>query len=125
MYSAVLLDEKSHEKLVKWAQEKFKTLKADKWEIIAHHMTIKMGELPSYLVDDKGTRQKLEANAFAYDDKVIAVRVSGYFTTNKTPHITVAVNRGRGGKPVQSNNLTNWQPLEKPIVLSGVVSELQ
>lgn len=124
MYSAVVLDEKSHEKLVQWAHEKFTTLKADKWEILAHHMTIKMGEIPSYLEADRNTTQTLEVNGFAHNDKVIAVRVVGYFTTNKVAHITLAVNRGKGGKPVMSNELTNWQPLVKPFKVKGTVKEL-
>lgn len=125
MYSAVVLDEKSHAKLVKWATEKFPIIKSNGWEVIAHHMTIKMGELPSYLQDDLNTTQSLEVTGYAFDNKVIAVRVSGYFTTNKNPHITIAVNRGNGGKPVMSNNLTNWQPLGgSSIPLKGQVKEI-
>ena len=124
MYSAVVLDEKSHDKLVKWATEKFSVIKAERWEIVAHHMTIKMGELPSYLKDDLDATQSLEATGYAYNDKVIAVRVSGYFTSNDIPHVTIAVNRTNGGKPVMSNNLTNWQPLTKTMTLRGTVQEL-
>jgi hypothetical protein len=124
MYSAVVLDEKSREKLVKWATEKFSIIKADRWDIVAHYMTIKMGELPSYLKDDMDNTQPLEATGYAYDDKVIAVRVTGYFTANDVPHITIAVNRAGGGKPVMSNKLTNWQPLLKPITLRGTVKEV-
>ena len=122
MYSAVVLDDKSHDKLVKWAKEKFSIITYEKWEIIAHHMTIKLGELPSYLEDDKGSTQTLEVTAFASDSKVIAVRVNGYFTTNKIPHVTIAVNRSKGGKPVMSNNLTNWQPIIKPFSVRGTVA---
>ena len=124
MYSAVVLDEKSHDKLVKWATEKFPIIKAERWEIVAHHMTIKMGESPSYLKDDIDSTQVLEATGYAYNDKVIAVRVSGYFTSNDIPHVTIAVNRANGGKPVMSNKLTNWQPLVKPISLRGMVKEV-
>lgn len=124
MYSAVVLDEKSHDKLVKWAVEKFAIIKAEQWEIVAHHMTIKMGEIPSYLKDDLNTTQSLEVTGFAYNDKVIAVRVSGYFTTNEIPHVTIAVNRAKGGKPVMSNKLTSWQPLTKPMSIRGTVKEV-
>lgn len=125
MYSAVVLDEKSHEKLVKWAKEKFPIITAERWEIVAHHMTVGMGELPSYLVADKGTTQALEVTGYAYDDKVIAVRVTGYFTKNTTPHVTIAVNRTNGGKPVMSNNLKSWQPLLSPLKIKGIVQEVQ
>ena len=124
MYSAVVLDEKSHDKLANWATEKFWIIKSEGWEVVAHHMTIKMGELPSYPKDDLDSTQALEVTGYAYNDKVIAVRVSGYFTTNEVPHVTIAVNRSKGGKPVMSNKLTNWQPLVKPISLRGTVKEV-
>lgn len=126
-YSAIVLDEASHKILKEWAGEKFKTLKADRWEILCHHMTIKMGELPSYLEQDLKSTQTLEVNAYGFDDKVIAVRVSGYFTTNDTPHVTVAVNRANGGKPVMSNKLTKWQPLadDSKFKIKGTVQIVQ
>lgn len=123
-YSAVVLDEKSHDKLVKWAVEKFAVIKAERWEVIAHHMTIQMGELPSYLKSDLDSTQSLEVTGYAWNDKVIAVRVAGYFTSNKVPHVTIAVNRTKGGKPVMSNQLTNWRPITTPIQLRGTVKEL-
>ena len=43
------------------------------------------------------------------DDKVMAVGVEGYPTNNKKAHITVAVNRTAGGKPMMSNNLSDWK----------------
>lgn len=125
MYSAVVLDEPSHEKLVKWLAEKFPIVKREKWEVLAHHMTIAMGELPSYVKDDIDTNQTLDVTGYASDDKVIAVRVAGYFTKNKVPHVTVAVNRTKGGKPVMSNELTNWQPMVKPLKIKGVVKEIK
>ena len=125
MYSAVVLDTPSHEKLVKWLHEKFTIVKRDNWEVVAHHMTIQMGELPSYLKDDIETTHTLEVTGYASDSSVIAVRVSGYFTKNKIPHITLAVNRKGGGKPVMSNDLTNWQQILKPFSIKGTVKELE
>ena len=40
-YSAVVLDDKSRERLI----ERFKSAIPDDWEIIAHHMTINLGEI--------------------------------------------------------------------------------
>lgn len=124
MYSAVVLDTPSHEKLVEWLNKKFPVVKRDGWEVLAHHMTIQMDELPTYLKDDLDTTHTLEVTGYASDAAVIAVRVTGYFTKNKIPHITLAVNRKNGGKPVMSNNLTNWQPILKPITLKGTVKEI-
>ena len=88
-------------------------------------MTIQMGELPSYLKDDLDTTHTLEVTGYASDEKVIAVRVTGYFTKNKIPHITLAVNRKGGGKPVMSNELKNWQPVLKPFTVKGTIRELE
>ena len=125
MYSAVVLDLPSREKLVKWLAEKFSIVKRENWEVLAHHMTIQMGELPSYLKDDLDTTHTLEVTGYASDEKVIAVRVTGYFTKNKIPHITLAVNRKGGGKPVMSNELKNWQPVLKPFTVKGTIRELE
>jgi hypothetical protein len=66
----------------------------------------------------------LEVNGFGFNNQVIAVRVSGYFTTNKNPHITIAVNRANGGKPVMSNAIANWHDMA-PFKISGTVQELK
>ena len=52
----------------------------------------------------------------------VAVKVNGYHSDNTIPHITIAINPN-GGKPVMSNDITDWKPLESPISLTGVVSE--
>ena len=124
-YSAVVLDEKSHAKLIDWAYDKFPIIKADRWELVCHHMTIKMGELPSYLEHDLNSTRTLEVCGYGMDDKVIAARVTGYFTTNDVPHITIAVNRENGGKPVMSNKLTKWQAIVKPFNVKGTVKIVQ
>ena len=83
---------------------------ADKpWETIAHHVTLNMGGWkgePSML----GQYFDLTATGFAMDDKVIAAAVAlppGVESKNANPHITVAVDREAGGKPVMSNKL-DW-----------------
>jgi len=57
------------------------------------------------------------------NDKAMAVKVEGYESANKIPHITVAVNPD-GGKAVMSNDITNWQNV-KPFILNGVVVEIK
>ena len=59
------------------------------------------------------------------DDKVFAVGVDGYPTNNKKAHITLAVNRQGGGKPMMSNNLENWRPIGFPLVLKGIVTQVK
>ena len=95
------------------------------WERIAHHMTIKMGGLPEEYVSAKGNIDAFTATHVGrLDDKVVAVKVdTGLFTFNKNPHITIAVNRKNGGKPVMSNQITEWTKLDKPIMLKGKLAE--
>jgi hypothetical protein len=122
-YSAVVLDDKSRASLLKV----FQPMIPEGWEVIAHHMTIKMGAL------ENGSKEKqdmendtvitLNVVDYAMDDKVMAVGVEGYPTKNAKPHITIAVNRAEGGKPFMSNKLSDWRPLGFPLTLTGKVSE--
>lgn len=119
-YSAVVLDEPSHDKLVALFEE----IIPHSWKIYAHHMTIKLGELPSEQKKNIGSKQTLTATEVGVSDKALAIKVIGYPSTNKIPHVTIAVNILSGGKPVHSNNITNWTKLPKSIQLSGIVREL-
>jgi hypothetical protein len=53
----------------------------------------------------------------------MAVKVEGYPSKNEIPHITIAVNEAEGGKPVMSNNITNWFGYGGDLNLSGKVVE--
>ncbi len=119
-YSAVVLDDKSRERLI----ERFKSAIPDDWEIIAHHMTINLGEIDPNFEKYLEMPVRLNVEEFAMDDKVAAVGVSGFESKNVKPHITLAVNRKAGGKPVMSNNLTNWERLKRPLLVTGKVTEV-
>ncbi len=119
-YSAVVLDDKSRERLI----ERFKSAIPDDWEIIAHHMTINLGEIDPNFEKYLEMPVRLNVEEFAMDDKVAAVGVSGFESKNAKPHITLAVNRKAGGKPVMSNNLTNWERLKRPLLVTGKVTEV-
>jgi hypothetical protein len=63
-------------------------------------------------------------------DMAVAVGVEGYpafendgITPKRKPHVTIAVNTEAGGKPVMSNDITNWIKLDSYINVSGVVTE--
>jgi hypothetical protein len=122
MYTAVNLDEESKTKLVRHLIGYIPT----GWEIIAHHMTINLGPVDKGPIKDRkflGTSVEMEAEAIAASDKVIAVKIKTLIPSNNSiKHITVAVNRAAGGKPVMSNDLTDWQPME-PLTLFGTVEE--
>jgi hypothetical protein len=120
LYSAVILDEKSSSKLL----SHFPSPK--NWKSFAHHMTIAFGKsLESLnLEKDKDKIVTLEVTHIGETDKVIAVRVSGYYSTKETPHITLYVNVADGGKPVMSNNITNWIKLDDVFTVTGKVSDV-
>lgn len=129
MYSAVVLDEKSQLKLSVWADKNIKVngirlpvlVRDNGWKMFCHHMTIKFGGIPEFVKQYVGTDQTLEVTGIGISDKVVAVKVAGFHSDNTTPHITVAVNVRGGGKPVMSNDIKNWFPIEDKLTLKGMV----
>lgn len=122
LYSAVVLDEKSRTKLL----ERVGALIPKNYEIIAHHMTIKLGELLPEQKKLLGLNVRLAVDGFGKGDKVIAVKCHavGITSDNKTPHITIAVDRASGGKPAMSNLITNWYEIKRPLMLTGKITEI-
>ena len=122
LYSAVVLDEKSKSKLL----EKFDKDVPDGWKKFAHHMTIIFNNgLDSLgLENDLGKEVNLTVTHLGKSDMAIAIKVEGYKTVNKTPHITLAINVLEGGKPQMSNEITDWQEVE-PMILTGTVTEIK
>ena len=95
------------------------------WSTFAHHMTIIYGQgLPAHLEGDAGEKVQLVATHIGKSDKAIAIKVSGYWSNNKIPHVTIAVDTANGGKPVDSNKIENWKAI-KPLTLEGIVTEVQ
>jgi len=119
-YTALVLDEGSHKKLVDSLDI------PENWEVVAHHMTINMGS------PDKGPAAELvgqeaplTVNTQAQDELVMAAGVELPIpSSNEIKHITVAVNREAGGKPFFSNKLTHWKSIS-PITLKGVVTHVE
>lgn len=119
-YSAVVLDETSHAALLNMMQPHIQ----EGWKTYAHHMTINMGPLKGDK-SDIGKTVTLTSRAWDSSDKAVAVAVDGYERRMPgTAHVTVAVNVTGGGKPKDSNDLKDWKPLEKPLSLTGTVTEV-
>ena len=117
-YSGVVLTEKSREQLKSYIQY------PEGWEFIAHHMTINMGPLKEEYKPLLGQSMDLLVTHIGQTDKVVAVKVESEIKSqNKTPHITIAVNRIEGGKPVMSNNITEWTPIY-PFEVEGKIEEI-
>jgi hypothetical protein len=117
-WSAVVLDDKSKNTLI----NSFKTMIPDGWEVLCHHCTIN----PFGLIDNVGQSVKLKITHIGKNNTALAVKVSGYNgkTNNAFPHITIAIDRANGGKPKDSNSITNWQPITSDIYLSGTTQNL-
>jgi predicted kinase len=119
MFASLVLDDTSRSKLLNEVSKYI----PEGWKVIAHHMTINFGKgLPIQLKGDLGKQKTIRATEIGISEMAIAVKVDGYYSDNTIPHVTIAVNPN-GGKPVMSNDITNWQPLENKIVLNGVVTE--
>ena len=119
MFASLVLDDSSKSKLLSSVSKYI----PEGWEVIAHHMTINFGKgLPEDLKTDLGKTKSITAREIGISEMAIAVKVDGYPSDNVIPHITIAINPN-GGKPVMSNDITDWKPLESPVRLNGVVSE--
>ena len=116
-YSAVVLDYESSESLL----NKFNGEIPDGWKKYAHHMTIALGKA----IEDEnllGSSQILTVTQIGKSDMVIAVRVEGFPSKNKIPHVTLAVNP-EGGKPFMSNKIEEWKDIE-PFEITGEVRNI-
>ena len=120
-YSAVVLTDQDQQKL----KTIFKDQMPDGWTEFGHHMTICMGPLPEAQKSDLGKKVTLTCTDLGKSLTNIAIKVTGYTSSNVTPHITLFVNVTGGGKPVDSNKITSWMPLSHQISLEGVVTELK
>ena len=120
LYSAVVIDKESKDKLMNALASKL----PEGWKVFAHHMTIVFGKG----LEDKseiGKTVTLTATELGLSDKAMAVKVEGYHTNNKIPHVTVAVNTAEGGKPFNSNQIKDWHSLDETLELHGVVTEIK
>jgi hypothetical protein len=72
--------------------------------------------LGTTLVLHGNLNQPLEINGIGVSDKAMAFRcnIPENLCANKIPHITICT--FNGGKPVDSNNITEWKDIE-PIII--------
>lgn len=124
-YSGVVLDDDSQGEAVAITRQYIEI--PENWEIIAHHMTINLGGLPDEKKSLIGTRVVVPIDGIGKSDLAIALRVANGFaanlSTNSIPHITIAVNRGEGGKPFHSNLIQEWENTDL-FALVGFVEEI-
>lgn len=118
-YSAIVLDEASHSKLLARIHV------PEGWKTFAHHMTLCMGQLPESYKDRIGELVELVCIESGRTDTAIAVKVDNVKRIMPgTAHITVAVNVAEGGKPKDSNEITDWSRMHESFVLLGRIQEV-
>lgn len=124
IYIGVFLDEETKNQLKALTK---KTLD-DNWKLYCHHMTIAFNDGSDKAVslyhiykEYFGAKTEITATHIGVSKDAIALKVDfkGQIM-NKIPHVTLAT--PIDGKPVNSNYITEWQPLIKPIKLTGIFS---
>ena len=78
--------------------------------------------VPEHLRDDIGKAVQLTVKEIGVSEDAIAVKVDGYPSNNKIPHVTIAI--PKDGKPYNSNLITAWKPVDEEIIIKGKVREI-
>ena len=80
-------------------------------------------EIYNYLNDRIGEKYEIVINGIGISDKAAAFRVAEYSVVcvNEIPHITITT--FNGGKPVDSNNITEWKDIE-PIIIKTTLKKV-
>ena len=119
VYYGVFIDDESKGKLSSFIPD-------DAYKVFCDHMTIAFKtqfteEIVNYCEGMLGEEVELTATHIGMTEDVIAVAVETECESlNNTKHITLCTLTPKG-RPVQSNNITDWQPLPTPITLHGTV----
>lgn len=133
-YVAAFLSEDASQNL----KDNFVHLIPEGWKVFCHHATIVYNDrslasrLHRLLVKRfYGMHGMLIADAIGVSDKAIAVRLierkgkgakgHRFHGNGRTGHVTVAV--APGGRPVDSNDITDWKQLDEPVFLPSVIGE--
>jgi hypothetical protein len=119
-YTGIVLHSADQQRLIKHVE----TMIPQGWDIRAHHMTCNMkGAEEGPALDWVDKEVELRVKAIARSNKVVAVAVDTEApSVNRVKHITVAV--GPGARPIDSNELSDWEPIT-PITLKGIVKEVE
>lgn len=120
MYTAIVLDRASQNRLVKLLSVFVEGLpNSNDWDLRCEHCTLAMEGLTASQVGR--VDRTLTIDAFAFNDLVAAFRVRGADDSrNVVPHVTALVNVKRGGKARMSNDLTDWRAIQ-PVTVTGKV----
>ena len=128
LYISIDLDTKSRHKLKYFCEEDVIEQFSDDAVYKCHHMTIShysrlTPDILDWCIKNKNKEFKFYVDNIGFSDKAIAVGIDidGVPCTQAYPHITVAVNRATGGKPVDSNYIRDFEDVYENVELSGTV----
>lgn len=126
MYTAVVLEPGDQEYLREFCER----FQLPSWERKCHHMTFYLGNVKDEHAQHIDKAFLLTVDAVGKSDKAVALRVSHIHQCSQhpfvrivlekaVPHVTLLVNTLGGGKAKDSNDITEWEPLDEDIVLQG------
>lgn len=121
IYSAVILDKKGRNVLASHVADQI----PEGWKPIMHHMTIGFRKSLEDLElgEFEGKTVELTVKSLGKSEMAMAAHVEGFKSINDIPHVTIAVNSKKGGKPVMSNKITDWKKI-KPFIITGIVKNI-
>jgi len=127
-YTGIVIDDLRKDRLL----QLFDKYIPDDWKIINEnmHVTIKLGALDDIDPMKYHLNFPIHVNAthIGISDKAIALKVNietdKIKSKNDIPHITLAYNKNGGAKPKDSNYITDWQELKRPIKIRGIFQEV-
>ncbi len=98
----------------------------DQWLFLGEHMTVVYGKRYDSLNlrHNLGDEVTLIGTHLGCSEHCIALKVSGFFSLNEHPHVTLLVNQKNNSSPVMSNNINTWVELSTHITLNGKLIEL-
>ncbi len=114
MYTALVLTEESQEQLKAITEKVYPDLN---WELVCHHMTLHMGPASKEEQCLIGRQFFITLDRIGKSDKAAAATVDSVRSKEginlstahiQIPHVTLMVNRKEGGKPFDSNKITEW-----------------
>ncbi|MDO4210893.1 MAG: hypothetical protein Q4D23_04135 [Bacteroidales bacterium] len=136
-YIALELDDASRQLVIEYAEAHLPWADA---RVIAHHMTIvhhtgfraapdatdlaERDYVLAWALAHEGQSFSLTATEVGHSNKAFALRITDVLapSRNRIKHITLATNNATGGRAVDSNYITHWEPLDAPLVLTGKVT---
>ena len=86
----------------------------ENWTAQKYHMTIAMGPLPKELKDQEGDTIELTVTSVGWNEKSIAVKVTGPTTdkiTRNVAHITLGYPARGGAGGAYADEITNWEDI--------------